>query len=160
VGEAVKDITVTKHNLSDYFSALQDELELTPVIVITTQSGDTGKWTMAKLWRVWMDSTAKWMVGRGAMMPLVIDADGNHYGNRPFNKDDAHELFTCQHLGVDRDGVRLCWARKAHDGMRPATKGERYNALFKHEIWAGERGIILFKPRGSDYDKAEKEQVE
>jgi hypothetical protein len=160
MGEAMKDITVTRHNLSDYFSALQDELELTPVIVITTQNGDTGKWTMAKLWRVWMDSTGKFMAGNGCKMPLMVDDDGNPYGSRPFDKNDAHELFTRKHLGVDRDGVRLCWARKAHDGMRPATKGERYNALFKHEMWAGERGIILFKPRGSDYDKAEKEQVE
>jgi hypothetical protein len=160
MGEAMKDVTVTRHNLSDYFSALQDELELTPVIVITTQNGDTGKWTMAKLWRVWMDSTGKFMAGNGCKMPLMTDKNGNPYGSRPFDKNDAHELFTRKHLGVDAKGVRLCWARKAHGGMRPATKGERYNALFKHEMWAGERGIILFKPRGSDYDKAEKEQVE
>jgi len=156
----VSEITVTKHNLESYFKSVQDELEINPVIVITIQNGDTGKWSMARLFRAWMATTAKWMVGRGAMMPLVIDADGNHYGSRPFNKDDAHELFTRSHLGVDANGIRLSWAKKGHDGMRAATKGERYNALFKHEIWAGERGIILFKPRGSDYDKAEKEQVE
>jgi hypothetical protein len=154
----MKDFTLTRHSLEDYINNLQDELEKTPVIIITTQDGNTGKWGMARVWRSWMVATAKWMVGNGASMPLVIDKDGNPYGKRLFNKDDAHELFTSSHLGVDAKGVRLSWAKKDHDGMRAATKGERFNAMFKHEIWATERGIILFKPRGSDYEKAEQEQ--
>ena len=156
----MKDFTVTRHNLELYFSTFQDELDKTPVIVVTTQDGNTGKWTMARLWRSWMAPTAKLMAEDGVTMPLMIGAKGEHYGRRPFNKDDAHELFTRKHLGVDAHGIRLSWAKKDHDGMRAATKGERYNALFKHEIWASEKGIILFKPRGSDYEKAEKEQVE
>lgn len=154
----MKDYTLTKHSFPEFIELAQDELETNPVIIVTTQSGDTGKWGMARLWRAWMSSTAKFMAGNGVTMPLMIGANGEHYGKRPFNKDDAHELFTSQHLGVDAGGTRLSWAKKAHDGMRAATKGERFNALFKHEIWASEKGISLFKPRGSEYDELEKKQ--
>ena len=180
----MKGFTVTRASLEQYIIALQDELEKTPVIVVTTQDGNTGKWGMARLWRSWMTATAKFMATNGATMPLTtfnnIDISENGlfsrallklkamlgnghdltvtYGVRPFNANDAHELFTSQHLGVDAKGVRLSWAKKDHDGMRAATKGERFNAMLKHEIWATERGIILFKPRGSEYDKLEQEQ--
>lgn len=154
----MKDFMVTNHSLEQYISNLQDELEKTPVIVITTQDGNTGKWGMARLWRSWMAATGKFMAGNGVTQPLMIGANGKHYGKRPFNKDDAHELFTSEHLGVDAAGVRLSWAKKDHDGMRAATKGERFNAMFKHEIWASERGIILFKPRDSEYKKLQDKQ--
>lgn len=154
----MKDYQLTKYNLQEFFELAQEELDKNPVIVVTTQSGDTGKWGMARLWRAWMASTAKFMAGNGCTMPLMIKPNGSHYGKRPFNKNDAHDLFTSQHLGVNADGVRLSWAKKDHDGMRAATKGERFNALFKHEIWATERGITLFKPRGSEYEKIEQEQ--
>ncbi len=152
------DYQCTKHNIHECFESVQIELETNPVLILTTQNGNTGKWGLARLWRIWMTSTAKYMVGNGATMPLIIKPNGEYYGKRPFNKDDAHELFTSQHLGVDAKGVRLSWAKKDHDGMRTATKGERFNALFKHEIWASEKGIILFKPRDSDYSQLEKEQ--
>jgi len=154
----MKDYQLTKYNLQEFFELAQTELDKNPILVVTTQNGNTGKWGMARLWRAWMASTAKFMAGNGCTMPLLLKPNGSNYGTRPFNKDDAHELFTQQYLGVDSDGVRLSWAKKAHDGMRAATKGERFNAMFKHEIWATERGIVLFKPRGSEYEKLEQEQ--
>lgn len=154
----MKDYQLTKYNREDFHNKIEAELEKNPVVIVTIQSGGTGKWGMARLWRAWMSSTAKFMAGNGCTMPLMLKPDGSHYGARPFNKDDAHELFTQQYLGVDVDGARLSWAKKAHDGMRAATKGERFNAMLKHEMWAVERGIILFKPRGSEYEKLEQEQ--
>lgn len=178
----MKEFTVTRRSLEQYISDLQDELEKTPVIVITTQDGNTGKWGMAKLWRAWMSTTAKYMAENGATMPLTtvsnIDTSENGlfnrallklkamlgnghnltvtYGVRPFDANDAHELFTRQWLGVDENGTRLSWAKSGE--QRKATKGERFNALFKHEQWCLEKGIILFKPRGSEYEKLEREQ--
>ena len=107
---------------------------------------------MARLWRGWMATTAKFMAKNGVTMPLMINADGVTYASRPFNADDAHELFTRQHLGVDEKGVRLSWAKSGE--QRKATKGERFDALRKHEMWASDRGITLFKPRDdSEYQQ-------
>ncbi len=154
----MKDYQLTSHSLEDFFKEVQIELKENPILVVTTQNASISKWGMARLWRAWMTSTAKFMAGNGVTMPLMIGAKGEFYGKRIFNKNDAHDLFTCQHLGVDAAGVRLSWAKKDHDGMRAATKGERFNAMFKHEIWATERGIILFKPRDSEYQRLEQEQ--
>jgi len=154
----MEDYPCSKNNIHECFELIQIELESNPLLILSVQSGNTGKWGMARLWRAWMATTAKFMAGNGCTMPLMLKADGSTYGNRPFNKDDAHELFTCQYLGVDSDGARLGWARKSHDGMRPATKGERFNAMFKHEMWATEKGIMLFKPRDSEYSQLEREQ--
>lgn len=106
----------------------------------------TGKWGMAKVWRKWMSETAEWMARQGATMPLCWK-DGQPYGSRAFNEHDAHELFTAQWLGVDAEGNRLSWSKKGRDGMRPATKSERFHAMQRHESWAVERGIKLFNPR-------------
>lgn len=154
----MKDYQLTNHSLEDFFKEVQIELKENPILIVTTQNASTGKWGMARLWRAWMSSTADFMASNGITQPLMISVKGDHYGKRPFNANDSHELFTRQHLGVDAAGVRLSWAKKDHDGMRAATKGERFNALFKHEIWATDRGIILLKPRGSEYEKLEQEQ--
>ena len=141
----MKDFNLTKNTLQKCFDELQAELETTPSLILSTQNADTGKWGMAKIWRAWMASTAEFMARNGCKMPLMISLDGQAYGERAFNADDAHLLFTHQHLGVDKDGTRLSWSQKGRDGMRAATKGERFHALQQHEIWASERGIILFK---------------
>lgn len=125
--------------------------------VVFQKIESTGKWGMTKLWRAWMGSTGKWMAGNGATMPLCLRKDGSHYGKREFTPDDAHELFTAQWLGMDADGNRLSWSRKGRDGMRAATKGERYIAMLKHQDWASERGIMLFKPRDSEFSELERE---
>lgn len=154
----MKDFSLTRQNLEGFFNEIQDELEVTPLMVVTTQSGDTGKWGMAKLWRSWMSTTATFMAANGCTMPLMISDQGSHYGNRPFNSDDAHLLFTHQWLGVDSEGERLSWSRGGRDGMRAATKGERFNALRKHEEFCVERGIRIFNPRDSEYNKLIQEQ--
>lgn len=152
----MKEYQVSSHNLQKFMDEIQSELEEYPLLIVSTQQMNTGKWGMAKLWRAWMESTAKFMAGNGVSMPLMYDKNGNPYGSRPFNANDAHELFTRQHLGVDESGERLSWAKNGT--QRKATKGERFNALQRHEAWASEKGIILFKPRGSEYDKLEQEQ--
>ena len=153
---AVTERTVTHDNLQDYFEEFADALDEHKTLNASFQSAGTGKWGMARLWRGWMASTAKFMSKNGVTMPLMINADGVTYSSRPFNAEDAHELFTRQHLGVDENGVRLSWAKSGD--QRKATKGERFNALRKHEEWASERGIILFKPRHSEYSEIEQQQ--
>lgn len=152
----MKDYPVTKHNLHEFMNEIQSELDEYPALIVSTQQANTGKWGMARLWRAWMQSTADFMANNGVTMPLMFNRNGEPYGKRPFNAQDAHELFTRQHLGVDENGERLSWAKNGN--QRKATKGERFNALQRHEAWASERGIILFKPRGSEYDQLEKEQ--
>ena len=152
----MKDFQVSTHNIDVYFEELLKELEEHKLIIANTQPAGTGKWGMARLWRGWMASTAEFMAKNGVTMPLMIADDGTIYSARKFNANDAHELFTRQHLGVDEKGVRLSWAKSGD--QRKATKGERFNALRRHEEWASERGIILFKPRDSEYDKIKQEQ--
>lgn len=154
----MKDYQLTKGNLNEFFNLISNELDSESVLIASTQSAKVGKWGMTKLWRAWMQSTAEFMADNGCTMPLVIDSDGTAFGTRKYNSEDAHLYFTHLHLGVDKDGVRLSWSRQGRDGMRAATKGERFNALQRHEAWASERGIKLFKPRGSEYEKLELEQ--
>lgn len=152
----MKEFQVSNHNLQLFMEEIQKELSEDKLLIVNSQPAGTGKWGLARLWRMWMDSTAKFMAGNRARMPLFIKEDGSWYGSRPFDVNDAHELFTRQWLGVDEAGTRLSWAKSGD--QRKATKGERFNALRKHEQWAIEKGIILFKPRGSEYEKLEQEQ--
>lgn len=116
-------------------------------LVVEIAEQTTGKWGMARIWRKWMAETADWMAWQGATMPLAVKSDGSLWGSRPFNANDAHELFCAQWLGVGADGKRLSWAKQAHDGMRPATKAERFYAMQRHEEWCTQKGIQLFNPR-------------
>lgn len=154
----MKDYQVSNHNLKDFIESLQDEINESKLVIVQTQPFNTGKWGMAKLWRAWMQTTADFMAGNGCKMPLMIKPDGSWYGERPFDASDAHELFTRQWLGVDEDNNRLSWAK--YGSHRKATKGERFNAMRKHENWCVEKGITLFKPRNSEYTQLEKQQEE
>ncbi len=154
----MKDYQLTKHNLAPFFKDIQEELEINPVLIVTAQSASTGKWGLARLWRMWMGTTADWMAAKGCTQPLYIDPEGKYHGSRKFNAEDSHSLFTSLWLGTDENGLRLSWAKKAHDGMRAATKGERFGALRSHEEYATERGLILLKPRDSEYQKLTDEQ--
>ena len=156
-GWVVKDYQLSKSNLDRFMQDIEFELSKSPHLVVSTQDATTGKWGMARLWRTWMSSTAKYMAANGCTMPLMLKEDGSLYGKRPFNHDDAHELFTSQWLGVDSEGIRLSWAKTEHDGMRVATKSERFFAMLKHEQWAIEKGITLLKPRDSEFAKMEQE---
>ena len=152
----MKDVPVTNDNLESFFEDFVKELDEHKVLIVSYQQASTGKWGMARLWRAWMSTTAEFMAKNGVTMPLMVNADGVTYSSRPFNAEDAHELFTRQHLGVDEVGVRLSWAKSGE--QRKATKGERFNALRKHEEWSSERGIILFKPRIGEYNDLIKQQ--
>ena len=152
----MKDAPVTTGNLESFFEGFVKELDEHKVLIVSYQQASTGKWGMARLWRAWMSTTAEFMAKNGVTMPLMVNADGVTYSSRPFNAEDAHELFTRQHLGVDEVGVRLSWAKSGE--QRKATKGERFNALRKHEEWSSERGIILFKPRIGEYNDLIKQQ--
>lgn len=152
----MKEVTVTHENLEAYFEGFANDLDEHKVLIASYKTTGTGKWSMSRLWRAWMAITAEFMAKNGVTMPLMINADGVTYSSRPFNADDAHELFTRQHLGVDERGVRLSWAKSGE--QRKATKGERFNALRLHEEWASNKGIALFKPRNSEYTKVSDEQ--
>jgi hypothetical protein len=155
----MNDYFLTKRNLPDLITELQNELEEKPALKVTVGPTSTGKWGMAKLWRMWMETTGEFMAANGVTMPLMIDKDGVAYKTRPFNKSDAHELFTSMWLGADNNGTRLSWSKAGHDGMRAADSGERFNALQRHELWAIDKGIILFKPREGEYHELAKKQI-
>ena len=143
------DVAVNNQTILAYFKELVKEVDEHGTVMCSSQPANTGKWSMAKLWRGWMATTAKFMASNGVTMPLMVNEDGVTYGTRPFNSDDAHELFTRKHLGVDENGIRLSWAKSGD--QRKATKGERFNALRLHEEWASIKGITLFKPRAGEY---------
>ena len=126
-------------------------------VLVKISSGEVGPMTMLNLWMSWMGTTAEFMAAAGCVMPLMIKTDGEHYGQRAFNKNDAHELFTARWLGTDAGGHRLSWSKKGSVDSRPADKGERFNALQQHEAWASERGIKLLNPRDSQYNRLLKE---
>ena len=73
----MKDYQLTRHNLEEVFNELQSMLEEKPVIVLSAQDGNTGKWGMARLWRAWMSTTAKFQAANGVTMPLMISSKGN-----------------------------------------------------------------------------------
>lgn len=152
------DYQLTQHNLHHFWDLIQKELDEKPVLIITAKEAGTGKWGLAKMWRAWMNDTAKFMAGNGVTMPLMIAKDGTYHGERPFNSEDAHELFTSKWLGTDSQGLRLSWSRKPHDGMRVAQRGERYNALRQHEEWCIMKGISLYNPIGSEFRQIGDEQ--
>lgn len=154
----MKEYQVSKHNLAQFMTDIELELDDTTLLLVSTQNASTGSWGMARLWRAWMSKTGQYMASQGCVMPLMLNSEGGHYGERPFNPDDAHELFTSRWLGVDSEGARLSWSKAGRDGMRPATKGERFNAMRQHECWCVDKGITLFKPRDSEYSELEREQ--
>jgi len=155
----VSELVVTAHNLQDAFDEITKELEDNPAIVVKISSAYEGKWGMARLWRSWMATTAQFMAQNGVTQPLYIDSNGKAHGSRPFNKDDAHELFTMRWLGTDEKGNRLSWAKTSKDGRRKADKGERYHALVQHEDWCLNKGVALLKPRDSEYEKIKRETM-
>lgn len=121
-----------------------------------TESSGNGKWGMARLWRKWMAITAQYMANNGSVMPLMIQKDGSWYGSRPFDANDAHELFTRQWLGTDKEGNRLSWQKK--EGANIADKGQRFMAMMKHQNWCIEKGIDLPLPRDSEYHELQEQQ--
>ena len=153
----IKDFYLTKFSLDDFFQEIQKELLEDPAVIVNTKSPHIGKWSMTRLWRSWMGTTAEHMAKKGITMPLMTLPDGTPFGTRPFKPDDAHELFTIKWLGVDADGNRLSWSRSGREGMKPANKGERLHAMNRHDAWCAERGIMLIHPNDSEYTQLTEE---
>lgn len=149
----MKEFALNKHNKEEFYSHIDIELKENGALIVSTQKPGVGKWGMARLWRAWMKTTAEYMSSNGVTMPLMFDKNGKPWGKREFNATDAHELFTRQHGGVDAYGLRLSWSKDTGEEIRKATKGERFNMLRKHEIWCSDKGISLYTPRDSEYNK-------
>lgn len=154
----MRDAVVTAANVRQFMDQIQEELQAEPVLLVTAKSARTGKWGMAKLWRSWMSTTAEFMSARGVTVDIRNSA-GQIISSQEFTAEDAHELFSRKWLGVDEEGRRLSWSRSGREGMRPATKGERWWALRQHEDWATDKGIALFLPRESEYRDLSEEQA-
>ena len=153
----MNDFFLTTGNMPDLITQIQNELEKESPLKVSVGTAHTGKWGMARLWRAWMATTADFMSKNGVTMPLMVNKKGLIHGTRPFNADDAHELFTQQWLGCDKNGLRLSWSKSGNGEMTAADRGERFDALRKHEAWAIDKGVLLFKPREGEYYKIEKE---
>lgn len=149
--EMADDLHKVVSDIHDHFSSNTTSLR----IQITESSGN-GKWGMARLWRKWMQETADCMAANGVTMPLMIGKGGQFYGKRKFNSQDAHELFTSQHLGLNENGERLSWAKS--EGANVADKGQRFMAMLKHEEWCQSRGINLTQPRNSELHELKEAQ--
>lgn len=139
-------------------SHIHDHFDSTdkPIKVTVTEYQGLGKWGMSRLWRSWMSVVASYMAQNGAKMPLMIAKDGSHYGSRPFNAQDAHELFTAQFLGLNENGERLSWRRS--DGEDVADKGQRFVAMLKLQTWCIDKGINLPMPRESEFHDLNEKQ--
>lgn len=125
----------------------------------TMPNESLGTVPMLRTWRKWMAETARHMAASGCTMPMYIDKHGEHHGRRPFNADDAHELFTSLYLGTDEHGRRKSWSLSSNDDEVQASMGDRLWAMDQHVIWCTERGIKLTIPRNSEYQKHREEQA-
>lgn len=134
---------------------------VTKEIIAKVADQNTGTVPMLRTWRMWMRQTADWMAWQGAKMPLCYDKQGNPWGERAFNENDAHELFTHKWLGSDENGIRYSWRMRGEDaaGSTPAPKSKRLWAMECHEAWATDRGIKLTIPDDSEYRNLQRAQV-
>ena len=130
------------------FEALDDG----EVIQVEYKKESKGSLTMLGLWWMWMKETSDYMAGHGVTMPLMIDSNGKYVGERPFDKNDAHELFTAKWLGTDENGNRFSWSRdKNYPDRLIADTGQRHFALTRHEEYCIDRGIPITNPVKSEY---------
>lgn len=153
----MSDYQITKETAAKTLQEAISGLESGKLYDVSINERNIGKWSLSRLWRAWMSDIAKWMSANGATMPLVIGANGEFSGQREFNADDAHELFSVMTLGTDKYGNRLSWSKSGRDGCRPASKGERVLAMQRVEAWASERAIKLLNPADSELRKIENE---
>ena len=127
--------------------------------IATVDDGDTGSLSMLKTWRKWMAETSHYMAASGCTMPTYCDREGVAHGKRPFNENDAHELFTMRWLGSNEHGVRYSWSMSRKNPYAVvAPKGKRLFAMDRHLEWATERGIKLTIPNSGEYAKLQREQ--
>lgn len=152
-----KEFQLNLHNEDKASEWIHNLLNESPYHILSAKNPTIGKWSMSRLWFSWMESTGKFMASQGITQPLMITQDGKQYGSRPFNKNDAYELFSSKLLS-DGNGDRLSWSKAGREDRRAATRGERVFAMQRHEQWMIERGIRYLNPKDSDYLKAIGEQ--
>ena len=156
LGVYMPEFQLNLNNLDEANDWLIKLLNDGPYWILEAKNPVIGKWSMAKLWRSWMDSTANFMADAGVFID-VKNKSGKVIFRRRFDKNDAHELFTTKHLS-DENGKRLSWSKKGRDGMRAANRGERCFAMDQHQQWMIERGIKHLNPKDSEYMRAMQEQ--
>jgi len=143
---------------SKFYEMYKKYGKLTVTIEPGIESDFHGTWPMARLWRKWMQETADFMTASGVKMSEYIDSKGKAHGERPFNPNDAHELFAKRWLGVDEKGRRYSWALKSNPDRPKAPKSKRLYAMDKHQAWATERGLSLTNPENSEFRKLQMKQ--
>jgi hypothetical protein len=134
-------------------------LDMGAVVEANMPDETQGTIPMLRTWRKWMGETAAFMAARGCTMPHYIDSSGKHHGTRPFNADDAHELFTSTYLGVDEEGKRKSWSLTSADTEVQASMGDRLHAMDTHLLWCMEKGIKLTIPRKSEYQQLRNQEM-
>lgn len=134
------------------------KVPLGQVMRCDVKNESTGSVPMLRTWRKWMAETALHMAHFGCTMPLYIDSKGIPRGSRPFNADDAHELFTMKWLGCDDQGRRYSWGMSKSDDVTQAPFSKRLYAMDKHAQYCAERGIKITIPRRGEYADAMREQ--
>ena len=125
--------------------------------VITTKKSN-GTIPLLKLWRMWMKDIASYLASQGRKMPLGMDKDGNWYGSRPYEPNDAHEAYSYLCLGCDEFGVRYSWVVNSDEfeGRTAAPLGVRLRAMDKLYKHAMEEGIKLRIPKNTEYEELTK----
>lgn len=148
-----KSYKPTISNLPILISEILTALNEGKALKVDIKLDAIGKWSMSRLWYSWMASTADYMAARGCVMPTLILEDGKWLGERKFNSNDAHELFTISYLGQDESGNRYSWGKSKESDKPQADISLRVYAMQSHKVYMDERGIKYMNPRDSEFDK-------
>ena len=121
---------------------------------------NNGTIPMLKVWRMWMQDIAAYKAARGSVMPLYIDEQGNHIGERKFDADDAHKAYSYLCLGCDERGVRYSWAVKTdkYQDRVAADLGRRLRAMQKFHEHCIEHAIPIRIPDRNEYSDLMEQQ--
>ncbi|EOD9553068.1 hypothetical protein ACJ7RV_002184 [Vibrio parahaemolyticus] len=134
-------------------------------VKITTKNN--GTLPMLKLWRMWMADIAKFQIRRGATMPILAPQtmpDGSiewkTIGSRPYNENDAHEVYTHLLLGCDERGIRYSWAVHTDnfEGRKVAPIERKLFAMQKFHQFCIEHSIPIRIPERSEYQELQDKQ--
>jgi len=151
-------VLLQKLNVSEYdfavYAAIEDDdpFDGKDVVEVEFKSSKKPSQSMRALFRVWMAETAKFMADNGVTMPLYHRANGEACGIRPFDKNDAYELFMRTWGGLDDNGERVSSSDKSGD------KGRMLHIMDSHLAWAVEKGLSLTVPRDCEYDRLDRER--
>jgi len=146
----MKELAVSKLSRDRLLEHVDEMLKTMPVIRVTLEDAadkPIGNWTMSRLWRSWMKSTADFAAAKGTKI-VRRTADGREGRPRPYDENDAHYDFTVAYIGTNDDGEPLSWARS---GKNIASKDQRIIAMTKHKVFMMEQGIKHIDPADSEF---------